>query len=208
MDLSGYSNDVSFSQAFPPSTGTDILQLKVFADAHIPVFFSEYGCNLGGPRIFQETSVIFSPTMTCVFSGGVAFEFFEDGSKHGLVKSLGNGETSEALEKLPDYHSLKNQLQRQAQKDVIARPGLAWEWAVTSKLEARKPDFPPVSASWLASPGSTTRSLTDWERARVRLEAECWIQVEKPDSADFFPETGLAGIQIHQKGGRGLAWRW
>lgn len=113
---------------FPPSSH----QLKTFADAHIPVFFSQYGSNLGacGRRIFQETTALYAPAMTRIFSGGIAHEFYDrsppaapwlPGTRvgawgYGLVREeqeiVGRG-----LTKLPDFGSLRARLGRVREVD-------------------------------------------------------------------------------------------
>jgi hypothetical protein len=44
-----------------------------FSNTTVPVFFSEYGCNVPAPRVFTEVPVIYGPLMTPVLSGGVVY---------------------------------------------------------------------------------------------------------------------------------------
>jgi hypothetical protein len=54
-----------------------------FSKWNIPVFLSEYGCNTVEPREFTEVQAIFGPDMTGVWSGGIAFEYFQDVNNYG-----------------------------------------------------------------------------------------------------------------------------
>jgi hypothetical protein len=140
----------------------------MFSKTPVPVFFSEYGCNLGGHqiygcdiggrRIFQETSSIYSPAMTRVFSGGVVYEFFEGDSHYGLVKlEKAGGHTQPTATKLNDFYKLKERLS--ACKD---RPSTDWEWASRAAVaEKEKPRFPHMSNQWIAEP-RLLESPVDW----------------------------------------------
>jgi hypothetical protein len=62
---------------------------------------SEYGCNTN-KREFQEVASLYSSDMTGVYSGGLVYEYAEEGSKYGLVKINGNSVTE-----LDDFNALK-----------------------------------------------------------------------------------------------------
>lgn len=51
----------------------------------VPIFLSEFGCNLVRPRLFQEVEMLFSPAMTHVFSGGLVYEFTQEVNNYGLL---------------------------------------------------------------------------------------------------------------------------
>lgn len=153
-------------------------ELKTFSDAHIPIFFSQYGCNLGtwGQRIFQETSAIYSPAMTRVFSGGIAYEFFDSpdtGSSHwgfGLVReedtAVGRGVT-----KLPDFRSLKERLDMCGNADAQGE----MEFETGSDRTAKK-DIPPLSSHWKAG-HAIPYSMANWNEVRRSLEEKVWTDV-------------------------------
>ncbi|EPX73343.1 cell wall protein Gas5 [Schizosaccharomyces octosporus yFS286] len=72
-------------------------RMKEFANYSIPLFLSEYGCNTvskesdGTPdRPFDEVDAIFSDKMSSVFSGGLVYEYSEEGSNYGLVTINGD----------------------------------------------------------------------------------------------------------------------
>lgn len=79
--LNSYSwcGDATFEEA-----GYDIL-VEEFSGAHVPVFFSEYGCNEVKPRTFTEVGSIYSTPMSGVFSGGLVYEYSEEPNEYGLV---------------------------------------------------------------------------------------------------------------------------
>lgn len=54
---------------------------------------SEYGCIKPGPRVFQEVGSLYSTAMTPVYSGGLVYEYSEEGQGYGLVTISGNSIT-------------------------------------------------------------------------------------------------------------------
>jgi hypothetical protein len=75
------------------------------AKSSVPIFFSEYGCNVPAPRIFTEVPVIYSPLMTGVLSGGMVFEFSQEPDDFGLVTINADGSAS----LLGDFDTLQKQ---------------------------------------------------------------------------------------------------
>jgi hypothetical protein len=86
------------------SSGYDVL-VGDFGNTTIPIFFSEYGCNLVTPRQFSEVPVLYSEDMTSVFSGGLIYEYSEEPNNYGLVNLNDNGTVSI----LQDYNNLRKQ---------------------------------------------------------------------------------------------------
>ncbi|MCJ1366024.1 beta-glucanosyltransferase [Acarospora aff. strigata] len=76
-------------------------KVKNFTDYGIPLFLSEYGCNTN-KREFKEVASLYSTDMTSVYSGGLVYEYVEEGSKYGLVKINGD-----SVEELDDFDALK-----------------------------------------------------------------------------------------------------
>ncbi|KAK9471909.1 Glucanosyltransferase-domain-containing protein [Dipodascopsis tothii] len=75
------------------SSGYDIL-VDAYLNFSVPMFLSEYGCNLVTPRTFQEVGTIFSNNFTSVFSGGLAYEFSQEDNAYGLVTIDSDGGAS------------------------------------------------------------------------------------------------------------------
>lgn len=61
----------------------------------IPLFMSEYGC-ITNNRTFEEVSALYNTEMTGVFSGGLVYEYSEEGNGYGLVTISGDTVTPNA----------------------------------------------------------------------------------------------------------------
>ena len=57
-----------------------------------PYSLSEYGC-IKGPRNFEEVASLYGTDMTPVYSGGLVYEYSEEGNDYGLVTINGDGIT-------------------------------------------------------------------------------------------------------------------
>jgi 1,3-beta-glucanosyltransferase GAS5 len=64
-------------------------KVKNFTGYGLPLFLSEYGCNKNA-RKFDEVSSLYSTDMTGVYSGGLVYEYSEEGSNYGLVTISGD----------------------------------------------------------------------------------------------------------------------
>lgn len=95
-------NDYSWCDPSSFTTSGWDQKVKNFTGYGIPLFISEYGCNTN-TRKFEEVSALYSTDMTPVYSGGIVYEYYEEGSKWGLVKIDGNDVTH-----LKDYDALKS----------------------------------------------------------------------------------------------------
>ena len=79
-------------------------KVKNFTGYGIPLFLSEYGCNTN-VRKFEEVASLYSTNMTPVYSGGLVYEYSEEGSNYGLVTINGNSVSEGA-----DFASLQTAL--------------------------------------------------------------------------------------------------
>jgi hypothetical protein len=77
----------------------------MFKNYGIPVFFSEYGCNVVVPRKFSDIPALYSSPMSNVFSGGLVFEFTNEKNSYGLTTVNGDDFT-----KLDDFDVYKKRL--------------------------------------------------------------------------------------------------
>lgn len=79
-------------------------KVKNFTGYGLPLFLSEFGCNTN-KREFNEVRSLFSTDMSSVYSGGLVYEYSEEGSNYGLVKIKGDSVTEKE-----DYKALKKAL--------------------------------------------------------------------------------------------------
>lgn len=80
-------------------------KVKNFTSYGLPIFLSEYGCNTNA-RKFEEVASLYSKEMTSVYSGGLVYEYSEEGSKYGLVTINSDGTITEGA----DFAALKTAL--------------------------------------------------------------------------------------------------
>ena len=75
-----------------------------------------------------------------MFSGGIAYEFYEGANRYGLVTEDGN-----SLTKLNDFHRLKVGLDESSRE-----PETLLEWSSDVYTAGCRPQFPVVSSRWAA----------------------------------------------------------
>ncbi|KAI1337593.1 glycolipid anchored surface protein [Xylariaceae sp. FL0016] len=143
------------------------ITVQRFQDCSVPVFFSEYGANTVQPRMFLETSCIFSQQMTAVFSGGIAYEFYYGPNQYGLVQKNHDG----SLERLADFNNFRDRLRTCNE-----------EPAMISEAEAaglQRPSMPePNGHSWRVD-SPVPESPLDWKEIQMQIEDSDWIDVER-----------------------------
>lgn len=110
-----------------------------FQNLTVPIFFSEYGCNIERPRKFSEIAAMYSSKMTDVWLGGIVYMYFEEQNKYGLVSVSGS-----SVSTLADYlyyssamNSVQPELATAASASALATlacPTLASTWLASTKL--------------------------------------------------------------------------
>ncbi|GAB7355097.1 hypothetical protein MBLNU459_g5678t2 [Dothideomycetes sp. NU459] len=78
--------------------------VSMFSNSTVPVFFSEYGCNVPAPRLFNEVQALYGPQMTAL-SGGLVYEWSQEAADYGLVQIYSNA----SVQLLGDYDNLQDQ---------------------------------------------------------------------------------------------------
>ncbi|KAK4635537.1 1,3-beta-glucanosyltransferase gel1 [Fulvia fulva] len=82
-------NDYSWCDPSSYQTSGWDQKVKQYGDYSIPLFLSEYGC-VTNKRNFGEVAALYGTDMTPVYSGGLVYEYSEEGSGYGLVTISGN----------------------------------------------------------------------------------------------------------------------
>jgi hypothetical protein len=82
-------NDYSWCDPSSFTTSGWDQKVKNFTGYGLPLFLSEYGCNIN-TREFNEVKALYSEKMTPVYSGGLVYEYTESDNKYGLVKVDGD----------------------------------------------------------------------------------------------------------------------
>jgi len=101
-------NDYSWCNPSTFTTSGWDQKVKNFTGYGLPLFLSEYGCNTN-KRQFEEVTSLYSTEMTPVYSGGLVYEYSEEGSKYGLVQITGT-----SAKPLADFTELKNAFSKTA----------------------------------------------------------------------------------------------
>lgn len=120
--------------------------------------------------------------MTSVFSGGIAYEFYDSPdiqSAHwgyGLVRVeraiVGGG-----LTKLPDFHGLRARLEA---CDAGIPNSVLQDDSETKEMHTvsqKVRDIPPLSNHWKAG-HALPYSLADWSGVRRGLDEKMWVEVQ------------------------------
>ncbi|KAG5921138.1 hypothetical protein E4U42_005958 [Claviceps africana] len=123
---------------FESSTYKDLVD--GLAKSSIPVFFSEYGCNVPAPRYWNETRTIYSDKMMGSLQGGVVYEWNEEANDYGLISVKGD-----VLSILGDYDRLK-----------AAWATIDWKKVQSQKAHKKEVTPPACKASLITQKGFDT----------------------------------------------------
>ena len=132
------------------SSGYETLE-SMAADFPVPIFFSETGCNVPGPRIFDDQATIFGPKMVKDWSGSIVYEWIQEANNYGLIsygskvdptvtgKDIHDGFTRKGTPTpvSPDFSNLKSQ------------------WASITPTGVSKSAYDPDSVSTRDCPAAT-----------------------------------------------------
>ncbi|TVY64258.1 1,3-beta-glucanosyltransferase gel1 [Lachnellula suecica] len=82
-------NDYSWCDPSSYTTSGWSQLIQNYTGYSIPLFMSEFGC-ITNTRTFQEVAALYSTEMTSVFSGGLVYEYSNEGNGYGLVDISGD----------------------------------------------------------------------------------------------------------------------
>jgi hypothetical protein len=139
FNTSGYANLQSMAIDFP-----------------VPIFFSETGCNVPGPRLFEDQAAIFGPEMVNDWSGSLIYEWIQEENNYGLIsygpkvdptvtgENIAGGFTRKGtpLPVTPDFDNLSKQWA------TITPTGVALS-AYDAKQVSTRPCPTSTSGGWL-----------------------------------------------------------
>lgn len=113
-----------------------------FSEYPKPIFFSEFGCNTMNPRPFTEVEALFGLTMSKVWSGGIAYEYFQHDNNYGVVQENKNG----TITPLDDFDTLslryattnlkKQKVKESQTESVKTKCEKSEHWSASEKLPA------------------------------------------------------------------------
>jgi len=147
-------NDYSWCDPSDFKTSGWNQKVATYSNYSIPLFLSEYGCNTN-TRKFEEVKSLYGTDMAAVYSGGLVYEYSEEGTKYGLVTISGNSVTEGA-----DFAALKSALSGTAspsgdggyKSSGVASdcPSESKTWNVTIAAD-QLPAFPDGASDYLKS---------------------------------------------------------
>ncbi|KAK4506930.1 hypothetical protein PRZ48_000663 [Zasmidium cellare] len=145
-------NDYSWCDPSSFQTSGWDQKVKQYGNYSIPLFLSEYGC-ITNQRKFQEVAALYGDQMTPVYSGGLVYEYSEEGSGYGLVKINGNSvtETSDFQALMQAYKNTNPQGDGGYSQDGKASecPSQSSTWEVKDFSGQELPDMPKAAQTFL-----------------------------------------------------------
>ncbi|KAI2639986.1 glycoside hydrolase family 72 protein [Xylaria nigripes] len=101
-------NDYSWCSPSSFTTSGWDQKVKNFTGYGLPIFLSEWGC-IKGKRDFSEMSALMNSEMTGVYSGGLLYEYSNEGNNYGIVDINGSGKDA-TVEKSDQFDAFKSAL--------------------------------------------------------------------------------------------------
>jgi len=139
-------------------------KVQLYSNYSIPLFLSEYGC-IQTKRQFQEVSALYNSEMTNVYSGGLVYEYSEEGSGYGLVNISGNQVTEKS-----DFTALQQAFQNtqppsgdggyQSNNQPASCPATSDTWQVTAFTGEALPAIPQGAVQYMKNGAGKGPGLT------------------------------------------------
>jgi 1,3-beta-glucanosyltransferase GAS5 len=128
-------------------------KVKTFTGYGLPLFLSEYGC-IKGQRKFEEVSTLYSTQMTGVYSGGLVYEYSEEGSGYGLVTINGVSVSENS-----DFEALQSALSDA--QDPSDNGGYEASSRASTCPERKAPDWDVENVALPAMPAQAKKYMTE-----------------------------------------------
>lgn len=127
-------NDYSWCDSSFTQSGWD-QKVKNFTGYGLPLFLSEYGCITNG-RSFGEVEALMNSEMTSVYSGGLVYEYSDEGNGYGIVSISGD-----SVSELSDFAAYATALSK--------NPAPTGDGGFTSTTTSQA--CPSADSDWLVS---------------------------------------------------------
>lgn len=116
--------------------------VDTFSNSSIPIFLSEYGCNVKSPRTFDEVYDGVYGDLAKVFSGGLVYEYSQEPNNYGLVEIKDDG----SVRLLQDFANLQtayNKVDLEVSKESSVKNATypSCNSALSKKIEGIDSDF-------------------------------------------------------------------
>jgi hypothetical protein len=134
FETSSYSQLEEYAQNFP-----------------VPIFFSETGCNVPGPRVWDDQDAIFGKSMVNDWSGAIIYEWIQEQNNYGLISYGPKVDGSQQGDNVFDGFTRKG-------KPTPISPdfnNLKTKWASIHPTGVSKKDYDTKKVSTRACPTST-----------------------------------------------------
>ncbi|KAL7812552.1 glycoside hydrolase family 72 protein [Trichoderma gracile] len=161
-------------------------QLEAYAkNFPVPIFLSETGCIVPGPRQFDDQDAIFGPDMVNDWSGAIIYEWIQEENGYGIITYAPAGQApgpnveggflrkGTPTPKLPDFTALKS------------------KWATNTPTGVSRDDYNADDVSTRACPSSTAGGW--WQvDGDATLPTLGQILAVKTETASLATETGTS----------------
>lgn len=121
-------------------------------DFPVPIFFSETGCNVPGPRLWDDQDAIFGDKMIHDWSGALVYEWIQEANHYGLITYGPNGNKGSA-----DDKNVKADYIRKGEPTPVSPDfeNLKSKWASIKPTGVKKADYDAKHVSTRNCPTST-----------------------------------------------------
>jgi hypothetical protein len=168
-----------------PSTyvGSTYNQLEAYAkNFPVPIFFSETGCIIPGPRLWDDQDAVFGPQMVNDWSGSIVYEWIQEENSYGIITY---GPPNQPAGPNVEGGFLRKGTPQPKSPDF---PNLKSKWATISPSGVQKSAYDPDSVSTRACPQSSAGSW--WEvNGDVKLPTLGQILAVSPKATTAFAST-------------------